>query len=120
MIYHIIEKSDHDVLTASGFCHPASLDREGFIHCSGSESDVLAVANRFYRGSDIRVLLIDETRLGGKLKWEKPTHDDFTNLFPHVYGELDAESIRGVGCFDMDRNGVFIGIEKVRQAGGNN
>ena len=81
---------------ARGTYIPSSLRDEGFIHCS-SVAQVIDTANRFYRGQDdLIVLLIDESQLKAELKYEAPTMgrgESSGELFPHLYGELNADAV---------------------------
>ena len=60
-------------------------------------AQVIDTANRFYRGrDDLVLLLIDESRLKAKLKYEAPTTDldeSSGELFPHLYGELNVDAV---------------------------
>jgi uncharacterized protein (DUF952 family) len=81
----------------------ASLESEGFIHCSTREQ-VVRTANRFYRGRAGLVLLcIDATALGSALRFEPADGE----LFPHCYGEIPLESIVATVDFPCLGDGSF-------------
>lgn len=85
MIYH---------LTLDGSLTPASLESEGFVHCSTGEQ-LLATARRYYAGvTGLRVLVLDPQRLTAELRYEMPAgaHSP-RELFPHIYGPLNREAI---------------------------
>lgn len=92
--------------------HADSLSTEGFIHCS-KPSQIVDVANSFYRGQQGLVLLvIDPSRLVAELKWEppaqpEPTHARTGELFPHIYGPLNLDAIVEVIPFEPDPDGSF-------------
>ena len=92
-----------DAVPAGGTYAPASLDTEGFVHCTGDDATLLVVANAFYRGvpGDMVVLTLDPGRLAAAVRWEAPAHPnpDATPpvgdgpLFPHVYGPLERGAV---------------------------
>ena len=99
MIVHLTDAADWAAARAAGRVVPASLATEGFVHCSAPDQ-VIAVADRFYRGRrDAILLVIDPNRLGSELRWEAPVHPDGRPAepdeprFPHVYGPLELSSV---------------------------
>ena len=96
----------------AGVYHADSLSTEGFIHCSKA-SQIVAVANTFYRGQQGLVLLvIDPSKLEPALKWEppaepEPTHAREGELFPHLYGPLNLDAVVNVIKFEPDADGIF-------------
>lgn len=104
MIVHITTRGEWAAAQQAGSYRAASLDSEGFIHCS-TWQQVLPVAKHFYRGrGGLLLLSIDESRLHAPLKWEAPAHPnpdkagefDETNKFPHIYGELNLDAVVAV------------------------
>ena len=104
MIYHITTRGEWAAAQKAGRIRAASLDSEGFIHCS-TWQQVLPVAKLFYRGrGDLLLLRIDESRLDAPLVWEAPAHPDpekagefaETDRFPHIYGELNLDAVVGL------------------------
>lgn len=95
-----------------GAYHADSLSTEGFIHCS-KPSQIVDVANSFYRGQQGLVLLvIDPTKLEPELKWEppaepEPTHARAGDLFPHLYGPLNLDAVVKVLPFEPGTDGSF-------------
>jgi uncharacterized protein (DUF952 family) len=95
-----------------GVYHTDSLSREGFIHCSKA-SQIVDVANSFYRGQQGLVLLvIDLSKLKPELKWEPPaepapTHARAGDLFPHIYGPLNLDAVVKVLDFEPLADGTF-------------
>lgn len=109
--YHIIDRDAWQRAQAAGSYHPASLDEEGFIHCS-YPAQVLMPANALYRGQANLVLLrIDPARLTA------PTQHDpvettrggvtATEDFPHVYGPLNADAVVAVIDFPPGPDGAL-------------
>ncbi len=107
-ISHIISKAAWERARAAGIYQPESLVREGFIHCSRPEQ-VVATANRFYRGQrDLLLLIIECDRVTAEVR------DDFVaaenQTFPHIWGPLDLDAIVGVVPFVPDADGKFEGL----------
>ncbi len=76
MIFHLVSKSEWDVLLPARPYIPSTYIKDGFIHCSADEGSMLAVANRFYKGlpGEVLLLAINETKLTAPVKWEAPVH----------------------------------------------
>ncbi len=105
MIYH---------LTCDPAClEPESLKSEGFVHCSTAEQ-LLATAERYFGHRDeIAVLELDPACLEGQLRYEAPSGPGSPDeLFPHVYGPIEAGSIVRVIRLRR-RDGSFIWGEEV-------
>jgi uncharacterized protein (DUF952 family) len=103
MIVHIAARRDWVQAQLSGEYRAASLATEGFIHGSRPEQ-VLRVANRFYGGiPDLVVLWIDPQRLSAPIRYEASDGE----LFPHIYGALNLESVIRVCELSPDTDGVY-------------
>jgi len=113
MILHITTRDDWEGARISGEYRAASLNSEGFIHCS-TLKQTIDTANVFYRGQKSLVLLcIDENKLISECKYEKPTggskHDpNVGNLFPHVYGPINISAVIKIVDFPPGENGLFV------------
>ena len=89
LIYHIVLPDDwaafdHDLYRA------ASLETEGFIHCSFADQ-LDAVIKRYYSGSErVVVLEIDSERLMSRVINEPSTNDE---IYPHIYGPVNRDAI---------------------------
>ncbi|GGY00386.1 DUF952 domain-containing protein [Streptomyces minutiscleroticus] len=99
MIYHAVPLGDWGSRPDRAYA-PASLAKEGFVHCSPDEATTLAVVNAFYRDAPrpLRVLLIDEDRLTSRVEWEAaapapPPGVAESVLFPHVFGPIDRDAV---------------------------
>jgi uncharacterized protein (DUF952 family) len=91
-IYHLVPRATWEK-TPPGPYRAASLDREGFIHCSNREQ-VAWAANRFYASeNDLLVLVIDAGRLTSPLRDEDA---GWGELFPHIQGPINREAIEQV------------------------
>jgi uncharacterized protein (DUF952 family) len=114
LIYHITSRVDWEAAIKSGDYRPASLESEGFIHCS-TDVQAAPVANAFYNGQAGLVLLVIETeKLSAPLRWEAPAHPDPAKAsaelrgdFPHIYGALNLDAVVEVRDFSPNENGIF-------------
>lgn len=91
MIYHITTRSDWEKAVEQGLYRAASLESEGFIHCSTRDQVARSAANYFKGQTDLRLLTIDPTRLTPQLIMENTTGG--TEPFPHVYGPLNLDAV---------------------------
>jgi uncharacterized protein (DUF952 family) len=92
LILHITTEREWAAARANGSYVAPSLEAEGFIHCS-LPTQVVTVANWFYRDvPDLVLLCIDPNRLTSPLRWE-PSADHFAGDFPHVYGPIALEAV---------------------------
>jgi uncharacterized protein (DUF952 family) len=103
MIVHIVERRVWEQAQPAGEYRAASLATEGFIHTSRPEQ-VLPVANRFYQGiPDLLTVWIDPQRLLVPLHYEASDGE----IFPHIYGPLNLDSVMRVCEFAPDDDGVY-------------
>ena len=74
---------------------PAGFDREGFIHCTQGDEQLVIVANHYYRDDDrsFLVVVIDAELVTAEIKYE-PGPDGA--LYPHLYGPLNRSAIVSV------------------------
>ena len=118
MIIHIVKRSEWADAVARGTYAPASLRAEGFIHCS-TVAQLVDTANRFYRGNHgLVVLCIDESRLKAELKYEAPAQPRReaaeSEMFPHLYGELNVDAVAWVVELPCEADGSFRLPDEVR------
>jgi len=111
-ILHLTSNAAWLASVMEGHYVPESLSTEGFIHCS-TVSQIVGVANTFYRGwRELVLLVIDPSKLRAELKWEppaepEPTHAREGELFPHIYGALNPDAVVKVLPFEPDAEGLF-------------
>lgn len=102
-IVHICTQPAWQAALQAGEYRHASLETEGFIHCS-SPQQVLQVANRYYPGAqDLLLLWIDPQQLVVELRWD-PVGD---TTYPHIYGPFNLEAVASVTLFSPDDDGIF-------------
>ena len=97
MILHIAGRDDYQ---EGRPYRPASLDTEGFVHCS-DYGTVHLPANRLFAGrTDLVLLVIDPARLDAPLRWEPGTPPSPDGVwFPHVYGPIPPAAV--VAAYDF-------------------
>jgi uncharacterized protein (DUF952 family) len=113
LIFHITSRKAWDEAQRPGGYRAESLATEGFIHCS-TLSQVLPVAENFYKGQHGLVLLaIEPTLLSSDLRWEPPSAGSPPpgvpegDSFPHIYGPINLDAVTQVLDFQPDPNGKF-------------
>ena len=120
MIVHIVERSEWVKAVGLGSYVPDSLAAEGFVHCS-TLAQVVATANRFYRGQNgLVVLCIEEERLRVKVKYEAPSGSSGEaagEMFPHLYGALNVDAVVRVVELPCEVDGSFRLPEGLRRLG---
>lgn len=103
LILHITDRSTWQAAQTAGAYRHASLDSEGFIHCSLSQQ-LVWVANTFFKGQrDLVLLCIDSERLQSELRYDAVGNQHF----PHVYGEINLDAVEQVLDFEPNANGEF-------------
>ncbi len=113
MIFHITSRKAWEDAQAKGDYRADSLKTEGFIHCS-TLSQVLPVANQYYKGQRGLILLeIEPTLLSQKLKWEPPSGGTppagvpVGDQFPHIYGPINLDAVLRVIDFEPNPDGSW-------------
>lgn len=114
MIFHITTPTAWTEAQERGEYTAPSLSIEGFIHCS-TLSQVLPVAENFYKGQKGLILLvIDPTLLSSALQWELPSerilHPGIAEgeKFPHIYGPVNLNAVVKVVRLESKPDGDFI------------
>jgi uncharacterized protein (DUF952 family) len=114
LIYHITSHTAWDEAQQRGDYHAESLETEGFIHCS-THSQVLPVAENFYKGqSGLILLVIEPALLSSALKWESPSGGTPPpgvpegDSFPHIYGPINLDAVVKILDLNTDPNNKFI------------
>lgn len=102
--YHMCALSEWVAAQRQGEYRAVSLTTEGFIHASTQEQ-IVATANRYYRGRQDLVLLgIDRQKLTAEVRWEAATHG---GLYPHIYGLIPLDAVAQVIPFPCNNEGHF-------------
>jgi uncharacterized protein (DUF952 family) len=106
MIYHMLPKLVWQQQAPDQPYRHASLEREGFIHCTGEPPLLVSVANHFYhdQAGDFVILCIDENKVQANVQWDPVGEHDF----PHIYGPLNLDAIVEVIAFPRNAHGKFL------------
>ncbi|MEQ1642940.1 MAG: DUF952 domain-containing protein [Pyrinomonadaceae bacterium] len=89
LIYHIVLPEVWAAFDTGLYRH-ASLDSEGFIHCSFADQ-LDGVIERYYSKEDeVVVLEIESDRLMSRMIKEPSTNSE---IYPHVYGPINRDAI---------------------------
>jgi uncharacterized protein (DUF952 family) len=116
IVLHLMPRDAWDRLVPGEPITNASLETEGFIHCTDDHDVLLQVANAFYRDApgDFVVLHVAVADLTSACVWEAPapvngSGESFAETFPHVYGPIDRDAVVGVEAVRRDAGGAFVG-----------
>lgn len=106
MILHICGRADFS--REDEWYRAASLDVEGFIHCSDFGT-VHLPANALFAGrTDLVLLTIEPAELEHELRWERPLVGPPDGpWFPHVYGPINTDAVVDVIDFPPGPDGTF-------------
>jgi len=105
--FHLVPSDLWNDQRAGGYYLPERFGEEGFIHCTDTIDEVIAVGNRYY-SSDPRAYLlleIDCERVAAPIVYE-----DAGRLFPHIYGPMETIAVRRVLPVVRDAEGRFLDI----------
>lgn len=87
---------------------PQAYAADGFIHLTNGTDKLLWVANQFY-ATDPRDYIVLELAMAAITA---PTrYDDPDEFFPHVYGPLNTDSVRGELKVRRSNTGEFLGFD---------
>ncbi len=102
-IFHIVPARDWE--QAAEPYAPASLETDGFIHCSAGEQVPRVAAALFAGRSDLLLVEIDPGRLEAPVRWEDcyGTGEEF----PHIYGPLTRDAVIDTRPYRPDERGQF-------------
>jgi uncharacterized protein (DUF952 family) len=105
--FHLVPAPDWAAAATADPYRAASLDDEGFIHCTDGSRELVATANRHYRGDPrpFVVLAVDLDRVTARWSVEDPA-----GIYPHVYGPIDRAAIMDVAPIERDPAGRFLAI----------
>lgn len=93
-IYKILPRADWEAARAAGRFEGSAVDRQdGYIHFSTAAQAQETARRHFHGQPGLVVLALEADELGDALRWEPSRGGD---LFPHLYGALDAGLVLGV------------------------
>ena len=90
-IYHVTTLKEWEAAKIKNEYTPVNFEQEGFIHCS-VEKQIPGVLERFYKGQTGLVKLkIEKEKVQRPVLFELAI--DLDELFPHIYGALNLDSV---------------------------
>jgi len=90
-IYHVTTLKEWEAAKIKNEYKPAGYEQDGFIHCS-IEKQIPGVLDRFYKGQTGLVKLkIEKEKVQRPVLFELAL--DLDELFPHIYGALNLDSV---------------------------
>ena len=90
-IYHVTTQKEWEQALLNHEYLPLHYAQDGFIHCS-IERQVPGVLDRFYKGqSGLVKLKIEKAKVQRPVLFELA--HDINELFPHIYGSLNIDSV---------------------------
>ncbi|MBX2840096.1 MAG: DUF952 domain-containing protein [Gammaproteobacteria bacterium] len=98
-MYHLANPTDASKLRTGDNYRAPSLDSEGFIHCC-TGTQLPGVIQRYYIDAVNLVLL----HINADLLTHQPVYENTvggTELFPHVYGEINATAVQNAITVDQ-------------------
>lgn len=103
IIFKICRAAEWAQAVVDGVFRGSAVDlRDGYIHFSTAAQVAETAARHFAAQSDLVLVAVDAAALGDKLKWE-PSRGGA--LFPHLYGELQAEAALWAKPLPLDNEG---------------
>ncbi|MEI6151376.1 MAG: DUF952 domain-containing protein [Chitinophagia bacterium] len=90
-IYHVTTLQEWEAAKLKNEYTPVAYEQDGFIHCS-VEKQISGVLERFYKGQTGLVKLkIEKEKVQRPVLFELA--EDLDELFPHIYGPLNIDSV---------------------------
>lgn len=107
LTYHLVPAAAWAATDRTRPYQAASLDSDGFIHCTDGATELLRTADRHYRDDPhpFVVLTVDLDRV--RAPWSV---EDATGIYPHVFGPIDRPAIVAVQTLVREPDGRSIGI----------
>lgn len=91
-LYHLATEAEWDDYQEEGAIVPASLETEGFVHCSWGHQVPGTVTKHFAHVTGLLALRIDREALGDVRFVEEDSYGS-GQAFPHVYGPIPPAAV---------------------------
>jgi uncharacterized protein (DUF952 family) len=105
--FHLVPETVWAVRDPARPYEAASLATEGFIHCTDGEQALGVTFDRYY-AADPRAFLALTVDLDAlDVPWR---FDVAGSPYPHIYGPIRPEAVRGLSRVDRDADGRFAGL----------
>lgn len=93
-LYHLATADEWADYRQDGTIQPASLDTEGFVHCSWGRQVAGTVEKHFPGVTGLLALHVDEDGLGDVVLIEEDSYGS-GQAFPHAYGPIPVAAVLG-------------------------
>jgi uncharacterized protein (DUF952 family) len=105
--YHLVPEPVWERSRPAAYYVPESYEQDGFIHCTNGTDQLVAVANLFYMNDprSFRVLVLDVSSIESEVRYDDPDR-----VFPHIYGPLNTNAVRGELHVTRAGDGTFLSI----------
>ncbi|MBY0599003.1 DUF952 domain-containing protein [Bacillus bingmayongensis] len=104
MITKVMRKREWEVGKAKGEIIEASLQQEGFIHCSFLEQSLQVAEKHFRTEMEVVLLVIDPSLVDAEIKYELASNGQ---NYPHIYGAVNVDAVVNVVELHKE-NGVYV------------
>ncbi|MEQ8177618.1 MAG: DUF952 domain-containing protein [Amphiplicatus sp.] len=107
ILYKLVRAPDWATAEASGVVVRSAVDeRDGFMHLSTAAQALETARLHFSGATDLLALEIPRAGIDAKLKFElAPKRGE---MFPHLYGQLPAASVRRARALVQQTDGSFV------------
>lgn len=87
---------------------PEQFDDDGFIHCTDTIAEVIAVGNRYFQGDSRAFVLleVDCVRVSAPIVYEDPGQ-----IFPHIYGAVEVAAVQRAFPVERTVAGEFLAVD---------
>ena len=104
-IFHITTKEKWKNAKKEGTYSSTTLVSQGFIHCS-TKDQVIEIANCLFKDVlNVIILEIIEEKIKGKIVYEN--FEGKKELFPHIYGKIELDTVNTIYELQKDDNGEY-------------
>ncbi len=103
--YHLVPEQIWETQMYETRYEPEGFADEGFIHCTDTIEELVAVGNRYYR-ADPRPFLV--LAIDCELVQSRIVYEDDRRIFPHIYGTLNTDAVLSVQQVVRSSNGDFL------------
>jgi len=104
-IYHITKNDDWQNAKRLGIYESKSLETQGFIHCAAKDQVVEIASQIFSNDDDLILLKINEEKTKYAVVYENL--DNGSDLYPHIYGPIEIDTVEGVLKLEKNNKGIF-------------
>jgi uncharacterized protein (DUF952 family) len=89
-VFHLATPVEWAIATELGAVRPASLEAEGFIHCSTADQLDGTIERHFAGVDELCLLEIDLPAVAADLRWEESRPGE---VYPHLYRALAIDEV---------------------------